>query len=84
MDGWRPIESAPRDGTEVDLWIVTDDLKGFRQPECVWRDGAWYDAILEDDRIDAPWDDGTDFHGRRPMRTATHWMPLPEPPEPSK
>jgi hypothetical protein len=81
---WQPIETAPRDGTEIDLWIATDDGGGYRQPECVWRDkgeceAGWYDAVLEWDRIDAPWT-ATSAPGEAAMRTATHWMPLPEQP----
>lgn len=31
MDGWQDISAAPRDGTEVDLWIG-----GARCTECRW------------------------------------------------
>ena len=46
--GWQPIESAPRDGSYVDLWVhhahrpVSD---GFRIPDCTWANGEW---IYED------------------------------------
>lgn len=33
---WQPIESAPKDGTVVDLWV-----DGGREADCRWRGGAW-------------------------------------------
>jgi len=33
MSGWEPIETAPKDGTPVDLWIVGgDDTVDFYAP----------------------------------------------------
>ena len=67
---WREIETAPKDGTPVDLWCV-DKHNGLvdRRPSCWWslvsegRHG-WC-GISERDR---KW-------------TPTHWRPLPEPPK---
>lgn len=27
---WQPIDTAPKDGTPIDLWIVNQDGKGWR------------------------------------------------------
>lgn len=67
VPGWQPIETAPKDGTEI---LVSDSrcLDGFMQVVC------W-----DDDRPDNySWatSDGPSFHAD----AFTHWMPLPEPP----
>lgn len=75
MPGWEPIETAPKDGTKVDLWMRIDASPmsmgwsdEFRVPE------AWFEV----DR----W-----FHYRERgaksellTRYITHWMPLRDPP----
>lgn len=33
---WRPIETAPRDGTVIDLWMVDQDGKGYREANAYW------------------------------------------------
>jgi len=73
--GWRTIESAPKDGTEVDLWgrVSGSSHKGYRAPECTWQvlaDGPdWYT------RGDKGWE-CLGAIGWEP----THWMPLPAAP----
>ena len=85
MTEWQPIETAPRDGTSVDLWIVGD-------PESI----VFYcpvskrhrDRVRREGRIsDVWWHDGA---WRPKSGTAklfpidaeiTHWMSLPEPPK---
>ncbi|HDS1082323.1 TPA: hypothetical protein QDZ62_000123 [Stenotrophomonas maltophilia] len=53
---WRPISSAPRDGTRVDLWLVNHKNEGRRVTDAywnekgrtrTWRDGTWTE-------VDAP------------------------------
>lgn len=73
--GWREIESAPKDGTMVDLWAaerdryVNERITGCRYST---RDACWthprtiYDDETEDDLAE--------------VFNATHWMPLPLPP----
>lgn len=72
--GWRPIETAPKDDTEVLLWEVGSNVPVI---------GSWYDrrerwcASTEHYNtdgdacvIDTLWSDGIQ-----------HWQPLPQPPE---
>jgi hypothetical protein len=71
IQAWQPIESAPK-GTGVgyvDLWVV-DKISGkeWRLPDAFWDDtrGIW---VWRSRRIDGvKW-------------KATHWMPLPKPPQ---
>ena len=68
MSNWQPIETAPRDGTEVDIWVreylgwgkVSD--KGHRITNVRWME------------CNKRWDNNlaTDI--------PTHWMPIPEGP----
>ncbi len=69
-DGWRPIESAPRDGTLILLargervtyghWVRLEDAEDIDEP--YWH--SWDGGFLTDPEYDA-----------------THWMPLPAPPK---
>lgn len=78
---WQPIESAPKDGTKVDLWLefyaspasmgMSDS---FRMPECYYAtiEGktGWFhlDGMKQNQLFDE-------------YEYITHWMPLPEPPK---
>lgn len=73
VEQWKPVETAPRDGTFVDLWVF-DSVRdaGERWPDCFWRDGKWLDLTDDwEDREVEPY----------PFIRATHWMPLPPAPE---
>lgn len=64
---WYQIQSAPAEGTEVDVWAVyIDGGEGARFPDACRKDGLWYDVF--GDCIN-------DF------ATPTHWSPKPEPPK---
>ena len=68
--GWQPIETAPRDGTAICMYIP----ERSDQFQC----GFW---IWETDENDDPkigvWWSGDGRNDAQP----THWMPLPLPPE---
>ncbi|MEE1655500.1 hypothetical protein VB618_04755 [Microvirga sp. CF3062] len=73
MCEWRPLETAPRDGSRLDVWTEN----GIRYIDVFWHHGpdfpqgafVFYDIHLRD-YIDV--DD------------ATHWMPRPAPPNVEK
>lgn len=72
---WQPIETAPRDGTDVLLWCprggVTvgrwDEQEYHRRPVPYWRTQHWFERVSMD-RSDQP----------------THWATLPTAPAPEK
>ncbi len=80
-DGWQPIETAPRDGTPVDLWL-SPYTGGQRRIAGMW----WVNSAAEETapgywRGDLPRDrlvwrgDGGEHSARY-----THWRPVPMPP----
>lgn len=83
MSDWKTIDSAPKDGTVIDVWrpeVGRDTVFwGYPHRECgeMGRlcDSDWH-------RIRAPgWVCATfgEFLGRK-HAPFTHWMPLPAPP----
>lgn len=79
MRVWQPIETAPKDGTIIDLWLegsLGPDGKPytFRSPDCYAESPAhnWISPVHGD------WEYGQgSLWGYRP----THWMERPEPPQ---
>ena len=82
MTTWQPIETAPRDGTVIDLWV-----DGRRETDASWS----FSRNAAGEAIADPAWDGWESPGYRTagpypsyipnQRAATHWMPLSEPPE---
>lgn len=81
-DKWKPIETAPKDGTMFLCWVSavrygeTDDGQQYQQDAsqvdfCMWRtqtdmNAGWFDP----------------FCGQiGDAQDVTHWMPLPAPPK---
>lgn len=73
MSEWRPIETAPKDGSVVLLWekgseLIYDSNSEIAAGYCRY-DGHWttgqYDFWCDEIECCKP----------------THWMPLPEPPQ---
>lgn len=62
--GWRPIESAPRDGTYV---LLTDNRCNPCHLIARWKFDRWWGQATPSGKS-IIWTD------------ATHWRPLPEPP----
>jgi len=63
---WRPIETAPKDGTPI--WLSDGEA---RFPLV-----GWWEETDEEDSVPTGW-----WHDAQRFFTPTHWMPLPEPPE---
>jgi hypothetical protein len=75
MTEWQPIETAPKEGALIDLWVVASRQwrphgEASRVTDCRWLDGRWIEYTY----------DGDDVPVENEHYTATHWMPLPEPP----
>ena len=47
MNTWQPIETAPKDGSCVDLWIQHLST-GYRLPDCQFKDGKWKAYAIPD------------------------------------
>lgn len=83
MSDWQPIESAPKDGTPVDLWLGNAEFPD-RLTDATYRkssDSEWW--VHGGDSIDNPdaeyWFCGFGW----PLvgdNVPTHWMPRPTPP----
>ena len=74
--GWRTMDSVPKDGAKVDLWVRPWDAfangNAGRVPGAWYEDGEWWRWV---------------WTSRRAIKDAgepTHWRPLPLPPEPQK
>ena len=75
---WQPIETAPRDGTGVDLWVkyTASYNSCYRIAGCFYENGTWLDS--EGNEIEfGPLKDGATCK-------ITHWMLPPGPPEEMK
>lgn len=73
MSDWQPIETAPKDGTDI---LVTVGTGG----RC--HVVAWLDEHGEPSAEYGWWRVDDNKHGPYSLRGAspTHWMPLPDPP----
>jgi len=82
---WQPIETAPKDGTPVDLWLVSNETCDidFYSPTASKLQGRSTDWVWEKRGPNsANWYPlGGLGYPLGPEVTPTHWMPLPVPPE---
>ena len=69
LQGWQPIESAPKDGT----WVILYDAEQYH-PVHVRN---WRTAETNGRLISGWWDEYSQY---RPSFRPTHWKPLPHPP----
>lgn len=68
MAEWKPIESAPQDGTEI--------LLADAATETIWTD-EWMATWKASDGTNGCWRQWPAFAD---VAVPTHWMPLPDPP----
>ncbi len=73
---WQPIETAPKGGAIIDLWVMFPD-GGHR-----WADARWMEAGEHSCIGPADWCSREKYplHAFTEKPVATHWMPLPPPP----
>lgn len=78
---WQPIETAPRDGTQVDLWMsaaANDFANGpehnYRETDCWFSEsrGGWVKNYGRDGILPV---------GERVRDVPTHWRAIPEGPQ---
>ncbi len=77
MSVWADIKFAPKDGTLVDLWVVSAQNSGSRIPDCVWENLVTtqnYGWVHRSGTTEA------DFVLLYAGLAPTHYMPIPEPP----
>lgn len=73
MREWKPIETAPKDGTPILAWCVHENAKFCKDPIA---EGFKFMVIAYWTTFNKG---GWVWHGGN--GTFTHWMPLPPPPE---
>ena len=76
MSIWQPIETAPLDGTYIDLW------DGYMN--CRVTDAAWTYHYYRNGKPEGPKSWGIDSRDWAFCEKPTHWMPIPKPPEEKK
>ncbi len=85
MSAWKPIETAPKDGTSVLVWfygephvavyapIWTPENKRWFVRHPKWPDSSSWSQVTEIEP--------NQFQVMAGLVGPTHWMPLPEPPK---
>ena len=80
---WQPIETAPKDGTEI-VAVFSKDY-GFQEAPTVYgpwtvafRRGRWMASWGGDSVIERESDFSTEY--KEAEMDPTHWMPIPAPP----
>jgi hypothetical protein len=73
MSAWQEISTAPKDGSKIDIWGKFEKSGWRRVPNAHWNEKM------------KNWQLG-DYNASDYMvkPIITHWMPIPEPPAPSK
>lgn len=69
---WRPIETAPKDGTEIILFAIEEGFEDEGPSVWIgsWSTTAWYGPAWT----------AYEHRSETEYLTPTHWLPLPSPP----
>jgi hypothetical protein len=74
-DGWQPIETAPRDGTRMLLWVAVNEepvIAAWCVSRAPYRFEGWSTG----------WETASGYDvGYASIGDPTHWRPLPAPPQ---
>lgn len=70
LAGWRPIKTAPRDGTRI-LGYAVSDANDVQPQIITWDVDEQTGWLISWDNT--PWD-------KKGWEPFTHWQPLPDPP----
>jgi hypothetical protein len=73
MDKWKPIDSAPKDGTGLLLWVTRFGTTPAGQSEPAPVVGFWHGKIER-------WKVAPEYLNREEDLHPSHWMELPKPP----
>lgn len=80
---WQPIETAPKDGTEVLVFVDCATVPIIRLAS--WDDGEEWEEYGATSREDATgwwsYENSVSAEKLEGAVEPTHWMPAPEPPE---
>jgi GTP:adenosylcobinamide-phosphate guanylyltransferase len=81
VEAWQPIETAPKDGSKVDLWVTIPARQvtgcGYnRVPDCWFSDGKWW--IYDETKYAS-----NAANCRSEVWNVSHWMPIPAAPLPA-
>ena len=78
--GWRPIDTAPKDGT---WFLICRADEGFDSYEVGrWEPYMWSEYVEDRDGLYRKESKPVhEWRGFNNMHRATHWLPLPEPPK---
>lgn len=76
LEGWQPIETAPKDGTAI---LIACD---YHRPNRSQVTLAWWEPRVRKWVESQHWDDcEDDWNFNTCAFRVTHWMPLPDHPE---
>jgi hypothetical protein len=77
---WRPIETAPRDGTPILATTMQDEVAGWEK-SWFWPVTVCWASYHPNAKGKEGW--RTSLICGNKMDGVTHWMPLPPPPTPT-